>query len=67
MLAHGFSRISFQGLLMSFAFTALPVPSSAVPLDHQAIPSDLLITLERTSCFGPCLVYKVTVARNGTV
>ena len=31
------------------------------------VPSDTLISLQRTSCFGPCPVYTVTIDARGTV
>ena len=33
----------------------------------QDIPQDLMITLERTSCFGICPVYKLTITADGAV
>jgi len=33
----------------------------------QDIPQDLMITLERTGCFGICPVYKLTIAADGAV
>ena len=33
----------------------------------QAIPDDFAIKLERTSCFGPCPVYSVTIDGKGNV
>ena len=33
----------------------------------QELPEDLLITLERTSCFGPCPVYSVSIDARGNV
>jgi len=34
---------------------------------HQNIPQDLMITLERTECFGACPVYKLTITADGAV
>jgi len=34
---------------------------------EKPIPADTLITLERTVCYGPCPIYKVTITSNGTV
>jgi hypothetical protein len=34
---------------------------------EKPIPADTLITLERTVCYGPCPIYKVTVTADGTV
>src|SRR5215475_12263762 len=33
----------------------------------QDIPKDLMITLERTGCFGACPIYKLTITANGAV
>jgi Domain of unknown function (DUF6438) len=33
----------------------------------QNIPGDLMITLERTECFGFCPVYKLTITADGVV
>jgi Domain of unknown function (DUF6438) len=33
----------------------------------QDIPQDLMITLERTECFGFCPVYKLTITADGAV
>ena len=40
------------------------VPSSAAAQD---VPPDLLVTLERTSCFGECHVYTVSIDARGNV
>ncbi|SRR6266545_2439426 len=37
---------------------------TAIP---QNVPQDLMITLERTSCFGICPVYKLTITADGAV
>jgi TolA-binding protein len=39
--------------------------ASATPL--KPLPNDLNISLERTSCFGSCPVYKVSISNDGTV
>ena len=31
------------------------------------IPKDMIVTLERTACFGACPVYKLTITADGTV
>ena len=36
-------------------------------LAQQAVPKDLLITLERSPCFGVCPFYKLTISANGKV
>ena len=33
----------------------------------QAVPSDTLVTLERTTCFGTCPEYKITISAAGEV
>src|SRR5262245_50239604 len=40
---------------------------SAQTAPPQTIPQDLMITLERTECFGSCPDYKLTVAADGAV
>ena len=34
---------------------------------EKLIPADTLITLERTVCYGPCPIYKVTITADGTI
>ena len=34
---------------------------------EKPIPDDALITLERTVCYGPCPIYKLTIIADGTV
>jgi len=34
---------------------------------HQDVPRDLMITLERTACFGFCPDYKLTITADGSV
>jgi hypothetical protein len=48
---------------------ALAIGFAAVPASAQdtALPSDTLIRLQRTSCFGPCPIYTVTIDARGTV
>src|SRR5262249_21525334 len=33
----------------------------------QSVPSDAVVTLERTQCYGTCPSYKLTVSADGTV
>ena len=61
-------------LLISLALTSAcerePVviqPTPATQLAEQPIPSDLLITLERTWCLGSCPIYKVAIDGSGCV
>lgn len=41
--------------------------SSAQSFSQPAIPRDTVITLTRTSCFGYCPSYKLTISADGTV
>src|SRR2546427_11388530 len=34
---------------------------------EKPTPDDALITLERTVCYGPCPIYKLTIIADGTV
>ena len=36
-------------------------------MQNQQIPKDLLVTLERTECYGLCPVYKVSIKADGAV
>jgi hypothetical protein len=40
---------------------------SAILLPQGPIPDDILITLRRSVCYGPCPDYTVTIAADGTV
>jgi Domain of unknown function (DUF6438)/Ankyrin repeat len=54
----------------STAALALAVLAASVPASHsapQTIPDDFFITLARTSCFGPCPIYSVSIDAKGTV
>ncbi len=44
----------------------LPMSAQSL-LKNGKIPKDLVITLQRTMCFGPCPDYKLTVNSNGAV
>jgi hypothetical protein len=35
--------------------------------DKRDVPRDTLITLERTSCYGTCPIYKITISADGNV
>ena len=39
----------------------------AIPVHAQSIPDDFLIRLERTTCFGECPAYSVTIDSHGNV
>lgn len=43
------------------------LPTLAPPLAIAPLPSDLLITLERTTCYGTCPSYVVTIDAKGAV
>ena len=54
----------------SVAAIALAVVAAflqALPGGAQAVPEDFVIKLERTSCFGACPVYSVTIDAKGAV
>ena len=66
-------RITVQIIRM---FTLASLLATSVPSANQRslkngftqdIPKDMLITLERTPCFGMCPVYKVTISADGRV
>jgi Domain of unknown function (DUF6438) len=50
----------------SLVIVALPLPAM-VSRPLQAVPDDFVIGLERTSCFGECPVYSVTIDAKGNV
>ena len=47
--------------LLAVSLAAVRAPQAA------DVPADTLIRLQRTSCFGPCPVYTVTIDARGTV
>jgi hypothetical protein len=50
----------------SLIVVASPV-STTVSRPSQTVPDDFVISLERTSCFGECPVYSVTIDAKGNV
>jgi len=36
-------------------------------VNHQDVPQDLMITLERTTCYGRCPAYTLTITADGSV
>lgn len=46
---------------------ALPLANPTAIPSSQEIPEDLVITLERTVCYGICPSYKLTIKANGAV
>ena len=55
------SKLRLLCLLLALSLGGLCVAQ------EKPIPADMLITLERTVCYGPCPIYKVTVTSDGTV
>jgi hypothetical protein len=57
--------------LTCFACTEISLPENQLPkqstTNETSIPSDALITLERTSCFGTCPIYKLEISADGSV
>src|SRR5262245_58326183 len=49
------------------ALVALCAPMHASQDTPPAVPDDFFITLSRTSCFGPCPIYAVSIDAKGTV
>ena len=54
-------------LSVAAAVVALGASLHASQNTPQAVPEDFVIKLERTSCFGPCPVYSVTIDGKGNV
>jgi len=56
-------------LRCGFALIAVLVAIGSVSgaAQNAALPSDLLIKLERTACYGSCPVYSLTIDAKGTV
>ena len=52
---------------LAFIAILVAIGSGAGVAQDAAIPSDLLIKLERTACFGSCPVYSVTLDAKGNV
>lgn len=46
---------------------AVVIATAASGISAQNVPADLVITLERTSCYGECPVYSVTIDAGGNV
>ena len=49
-------------ILIAVGLVTTPTPTAA-----QDVPDDLVIKLERTSCFGECPIYSVTIDAKGNV
>ena len=55
------------------AITTLPVilalvlGSTLPPRQNTSVPADALIQLQRTSCYGPCPIYTVSIDARGVV
>ena len=52
-------------MLIAVACNHDPTPTHLLP--QQPIPSDMLITLERSVCYGTCPDYKVNISADGKV
>jgi hypothetical protein len=52
---------------LAFIAVVVAFGSAARAAQDAAIPSDLLIKLERTACYGSCPVYSVTLDAKGNV
>jgi hypothetical protein len=52
---------------MTVAMSLMVIPSHATGGATQSVPDDVIISLERTACYGTCPVYKVTIDAQGTV
>ena len=59
-----FIIILMLGLLISGCASSVETPTTN-PTEN--VFSDLVITMERTACFGTCPIYKLTIEGNGTV
>lgn len=53
-------------LLLCACWTG-PEPAETLPAPPARTPSQLVVTMERTACFGNCPVYKVEIRGNGDV
>ena len=54
-------------VLHSWFALAIGLAAGLAPAQEPEVPSDALIRLQRTSCFGPCPIYTVTIDARGTV
>jgi hypothetical protein len=50
-----------------FAFALVIGLAGPAAAQERNVPPDALISLQRTSCFGPCPIYTVTIDARGTV
>ncbi len=56
------------GLALAVTATLFPcLPIATARAQTPSVPDDVLITLERTSCFGKCPVYSVSIDAKGNV
>jgi hypothetical protein len=58
--------IIFAGLMSPLSMQSSGLSSTA-HASPQAVPPDTLVTLERTTCFGPCPEYKIAISAAGEV
>jgi uncharacterized protein DUF6438 len=59
--------IFFATVLSAISLTAFGAINEDVSKSFQSVPSDAVVTLERTQCFGTCPSYKLTVTADGGV
>ena len=64
MLKNGLFIFAFEIFFLSFA--VLDTKAQSFLKDNE-IPKDLVITLERTTCFGNCAAYKLIIDNTGKV
>lgn len=65
MLLH--MLLGFSMALLGPSAACLGASYSGQTANPQDIPQDLMITLERTVCFGTCPDYKLTITADGAV
>jgi uncharacterized membrane protein len=59
VMAHTSVRLAFA--------VAIGLAAGPALAQEADVPSDTLIRLQRTSCYGPCPIYTVTIDAGGTV
>src|SRR5438128_1704045 len=55
------------GTVVRLAFAVAIGVAGAAAAQEPDVPPDAIIRLQRTSCFGPCPIYTVTIDARGTV
>ena len=61
------SNSVMRSMIVLFAFVLAIGLAGAAMAQEPEVPPDALIRLQRTSCFGPCPIYTVTIDARGTV